>query len=311
MSSKDNAIGIDCDSDESKTPTDNQVEVNPDDYVQPDVPSRAFGIGSDDFVLLTYETKDIDIMRHPYFWMEQSHIASFIRVIQGKSPNVHFVEKPILPAIDYNWEKLPASVKIYSRNMNTGHHTTNQNGHCVHFSVYKDIQKIVIAEACVEGATTWREEYSTVIKQLLYGIGWVEDASKVKLFEDNGYGDKWAKSRWGVHYIHDASENEHIPNCGPFVMAASEYAYEGNSDWSEFLQIKKVFADRNEVLDRFKENLIVYLNNLQKKDTSWNDEEYEYAMQVRDNLEGKVKKRSNNRGDSKEKKSKKGKRNKY
>ena len=88
MSSKDNAIGIDCDSDESKTSTDNQVEVNPDDYVQPDVPSRAFGIGSDDFVLLTYETKDIDIMRHPYFWMEQSHIASFIRVIQGKSPNV-------------------------------------------------------------------------------------------------------------------------------------------------------------------------------------------------------------------------------
>ena len=85
-------------------------------------------------------------------------------------------------------------------------------------------------------------------------------------------------------------------------MAASEYAYEGNSDWSEFLQIKKVFADRNEVLDRFKENLIVYLNNLQKKDTSWNDEEYEYVMQVRDNLEGKVKKRSNNRGDSRKKK---------
>ena len=64
MSSKDNAIGIDCDSDESKTSTDNQVEMNPDDYVQPDVPSRAFGIGSDDFVFLTYETKDIDLMRH-------------------------------------------------------------------------------------------------------------------------------------------------------------------------------------------------------------------------------------------------------
>ena len=76
-------------------------------------------------------------------------------------------------------------------------------------------------------------------------------------------------------------------------------------------RLKKVFADRNEVLDRFKENPIVYLNNLQKKDTSWNDEEYEYVMQVRDNLEGKVKKRSNNRGDSGEKKSKKGKRNKY
>ena len=59
------------------------------------------------------------------------------------------------------------------------------------------------------------------------------------------------------------------------------------------------------------QNIIVYLNNLQKKDTSWNDEEYEYAMQVRDNLEGKVKKRSNNRGDSGEKKNKKGKRNKY
>ena len=142
----------------------------------------------------------------------------------------------------------------------------------------------MIAEACVEGAIIWREEYSTVIKQLLYGIGWVEDASKVNLFEDKGYGDKWAKSRWGVHYIHHASENEHIPNCGPFVMAASEYAYEGNSDWSEFLQIKKVFADRNEVLDRFKENLIVYLNNLQKKDTSWNDEEYEYLCSAQPTL---------------------------
>ena len=99
------------------------------------------------------------------------------------------------------------------------------------------------------------------------------------------------------------SASEDIPNCGPFVMTASEYAYEGNSDWSEFLQTKKVFADRNEVLDCFKENLIEYLNNnLQKKNTSWNDEEYEYVMQVRDNLEGKVKKRSNKQGDSGEKK---------
>ena len=172
MSSKDNAIEVDCDSDESKTSTDNQVEMNPDDYVQPDVPSRAFGIGSDDFVLLTYETKDIDLMRHPYFWMEQSHIASFIKVIQGKSPKVHFVEKPILPAIDYNWEKLPASVKIYSRNMNTGHHTTNQNGHCVHFSVYKDVQKIVIAEACVEGANAMlpRLSYLRIREMMINGL---------------------------------------------------------------------------------------------------------------------------------------------
>ena len=49
MSSKDNAIEVDCDSDESKTPTDNQVEVNPDDYEQPEIPSRVLGIGDDDF----------------------------------------------------------------------------------------------------------------------------------------------------------------------------------------------------------------------------------------------------------------------
>ena len=115
----------------------------------------------------------------------------------------------------------------------------------------------------------------------------------------------------GVYYIQGKSESEDIPNCGPFVMAASEYAYEGNSDWSEFFQINSEFADRNKVLDHFKENLIVYLNNLQKKDTSWNDEEYEYAMQVRDNLEGKVTKRSKKRGDTGEEKVKKGKRNKY
>ena len=139
MSSKDNSIGIDWDSDESKPSTDNQVEVNPDDCVQPDVPSRAFGIGSDDFVFLTYETKDIDIMRHQYYWIEQPEMVSFVRVIKQKSPIVHFFENPLLPAIDYNWEKLPASVKIYSRNMNTGHHTTNPNRHCVHFSLYKDI----------------------------------------------------------------------------------------------------------------------------------------------------------------------------
>ena len=34
--------------------------------------------------------------------------------------------------------------------MNTGHPEHNQQGHCVHFSFYKDIQKIVIAEACAE-----------------------------------------------------------------------------------------------------------------------------------------------------------------
>ena len=49
-----------------------------------------------------------------------------------------------------------------------------------------------------------------------------------------------------------------------------------------------MFADRNEVLGSFKENLIFYLNNLQQEDTSWNDEEYEYSMQGRDNLEVKL-----------------------
>ena len=110
--------------------------------------------------------------------MGQSEIAIFVRVIKDKSPNVHFVENPLLPAIDYKCEKFPASIKIYSHNMNTGHHITDQNGHWVHFSLYKDTQKIVISEAYVEGANTWRVEYSTVLKQLLYCIGWVDDASK-------------------------------------------------------------------------------------------------------------------------------------
>ena len=73
-------------------------------------------------------------------------------------------------------------------------------------------------------------------------------------------------------------------------MAASEFAYEGNSDWREFFQMKEQFASRNEVFDHFKENLIVYLNNLEQKDTSWDDEEFGYAMNVRDNLKGKIKK---------------------
>ena len=201
MSSKGNAIQIDSDSDESKTPTDNQVEMNPDDYKQPDIPSRVLGIGDEDFACLTYETKDIDIMRHQYYWMEQPEIASFVRVIKHKSPNVHFVEKPLLPKNRLNCEKLPASVKIYSRNMNTGHPERNPNGHWVHFSLYKDMQKIVIAEACVEDAKTWREEYSKYVKDILYGIGWVDDASKVRLFEDNGKDEKWNKSRWGVYCI--------------------------------------------------------------------------------------------------------------
>ena len=62
MSSRENAIEIDCDSDESKTPTDNQVEMNPDDYKQPDIPSRVLCIGDEDFACLTYETKDIYIL---------------------------------------------------------------------------------------------------------------------------------------------------------------------------------------------------------------------------------------------------------
>ena len=94
-------------------------------------------------------------------------------------------------------------------------------------------------------------------------------------------------------------------------MSASEYAYEGNSDWSNFFDYKQVAANRNEIFDRFKENLILYLNNLKQKDTSWNDEEFEYAMQVRDNLEGKIRKRSKMRSDNAVDKVNTGKRNKY
>ena len=185
MSSKDNAIEIHSDSDDSSTKTGVQVDVNPEDYVQPDIPSRVLGIGDEDFACLTYETKDINCLKDPNYWIEQSEMASFIRVIQDKSPDVHFVENPLLPAIKIKCEKLPASVKIYSCNMNTGHPENNPDWHWVHFSIYKDIQKIVIAEACVKDAEPWSEAYSDNVKKLLYGIGWVDDASKVNLFDDD------------------------------------------------------------------------------------------------------------------------------
>ena len=139
----------------------------------------------------------------------------------------------------------------------------------------------------------------------------MDDASKVNLFDDYGNDKKLHKNNWGVDYIKGFSPREDIPNCGPFVMAASDIAYEGNSDWSEFFQMKDQFACRNEVFDRFKKNLIVYLNNLEQKDTSWNDEEFEYAMRVRDNLKGKIRKRSKKRDDSGEENVKTAKRNKY
>ena len=62
MSSKGNAIEIDCDSNEYKTPTDNQVDVNPDNYEHPEITSRVLGIGDEDFVCLTYETKETLIL---------------------------------------------------------------------------------------------------------------------------------------------------------------------------------------------------------------------------------------------------------
>ena len=53
MSSKDNAINIDSDSDDFTTPTDNQVEqVNLGDYEQPEIPSRVLEIGDEDFACL-------------------------------------------------------------------------------------------------------------------------------------------------------------------------------------------------------------------------------------------------------------------
>ena len=42
----------------------------------------------------------------------------------------------------------------------------------------------------------------------------------------------------------------------------------------------------------------MYLNNLHQRDTKWNDEEYEYEIQGRDDLKGQVTKRSKKRGDS-------------
>ena len=129
MSTKESAIEIDSDSDDSKIQTDNQVEVNADDNEQDDFPSRVLGIGDEDFACLTYETKDINRLKDPNYWIEQSEMASFIRVIPDKSPDVHFVENPLLPAITFKCEKLPSSVKIYSRNMNTGHPETNPDGH--------------------------------------------------------------------------------------------------------------------------------------------------------------------------------------
>ena len=159
MSTKESAIEIHSDSDDSKIQTDNQVEVNEDDNEQDDFPSRVLGIGDEDFACLTYETKDINRLKDPNYWIEQSEMASFIRVIPDKSPDVHFVENPLLPAISFKCEKVPASVKIYSRNMNTGNPETNPDGHWVHFSIYKDIQKIVIDEACVKDAEPWSEAY--------------------------------------------------------------------------------------------------------------------------------------------------------
>ena len=55
MSSKENAINIDSESNESKTTTDNQVEVNPDDYKQGDITSRTLEIGDDYLSCLTHE----------------------------------------------------------------------------------------------------------------------------------------------------------------------------------------------------------------------------------------------------------------
>ena len=122
---------------------------------------------------------------------------------------------------------------------------------------------------------------------------------------------QWRGCQWFVDYHKFITADENIPSCGPFVMSASEYAYEGNSDWSKFFEYKQVAANRNEIFDRFKENLILYLNNLKQKDKSWNDEEFEYAMQVRDNLEGKIRKRSKMRSDNAVDKVNTGKRNKY
>ena len=53
MSTKESAIEIHSDSDDSNTKTGVQVDVNPEDYVQPDIPSRVLGIGDDEFACLT------------------------------------------------------------------------------------------------------------------------------------------------------------------------------------------------------------------------------------------------------------------
>ena len=164
MSSMHEAIEIDSDSDESRNTNNLQDEVNPNGYVQPNIPTRALWIGTDDLACLTYKREDIQHMRHPFYWIEQLEMASFIRVIPDKSPNVHFVESPLLPKIDFRCDKLPESVGIYSRNLNDGNPEHDQNGHWAHFSIYKDLQKIVVAESCVADSQTWRDTYSEVIK---------------------------------------------------------------------------------------------------------------------------------------------------
>ena len=116
MSSKDNAIEINCDSDESKTPTDNQVEVNPDEYEQPDIPSRVLGIGDEDFARLTYETKDIDLMRHQCYWIEQPEMASFVRVGKDKSQNVILLRS-------HSYQQLITNVR-YFQNLSRSIHAT-------------------------------------------------------------------------------------------------------------------------------------------------------------------------------------------
>ena len=52
-------------------------------------------------------------MKHPYCWIEKTEMASFIGVIQDKSPDIYFVENPLLPVMCSKCEKLSASVKIY------------------------------------------------------------------------------------------------------------------------------------------------------------------------------------------------------
>ena len=134
MSSKDKVINIDSKSDKSKTSTDNQVEMNPEGYNQPEIPPGTLGIGDEEFESLTYTNNDINIIQGVHI-IGLSNLKWQLQSYSRQVSRCSFFENPFLPAIYPKYEKIPASVKIYSRNMNDRHPKDIQYEHWVHFSI--------------------------------------------------------------------------------------------------------------------------------------------------------------------------------